>query len=184
MSPFRLVVLAVALAIGSAAQAGEVVPFSGEAEAGTLVVKTQERRLYFVVGDGTAIRYPVAVGRPGKQWEGATTVAAKYTNPAWSPPEEVKADNPALPDVIAGGSPSNPMGPRAMTLAGGEYAIHGTNRPESIGTFASYGCIRMYNEDIVDLFERVRVGAPVVVLREPAAPRVRQAVNGRPASRL
>jgi lipoprotein-anchoring transpeptidase ErfK/SrfK len=75
--------------------------------------------------------------------------------PAWSPPEEVRLDNPNLPDVIPGGAPNNPMGLAALTVSGGEYAIHGTNRPESIGKFASYGCIRMHNEDIADLFERV-----------------------------
>ncbi len=89
----------------------------------------------------------------------------KHVEPAWSPPDEVRQDNPKLPDVIPGGAPNNPMGPRALTLSGGEYAIHGTNRPDSIGTFASYGCIRMYNQDIVDLFERVGVGTEVVVTR-------------------
>ena len=89
----------------------------------------------------------------------------KYVQPAWTPPAEVKADNPKLPDVIPGGAPNNPMGVAAMTLSGGEYAIHGTNRPESIGTFASYGCIRMLNQDITDLFGRVSVGTDVVVLR-------------------
>ena len=84
---------------------------------------------------------------------------------AWSPPAEVKRDNPGLPRVIPGGTPGNPMGPRALTLTGGEYAIHGTNRPSSIGGYASYGCIRMYNHDIVDLFSRVQVGTPVVVIR-------------------
>ena len=85
-------------------------------------------------------------------------------NPAWSPPEEVLRDNPRLPPVYPGGSPENPMGPRALTLSGGEgYAIHGTSRPHSIGTFASYGCIRMFNEDILDLFERVKVGTEVLV---------------------
>ena len=166
MLPIRACTILIALAIGTAAMAREIVPFSSEAQPGTVVVKTQERRLYLVLGDGTAIRYPVAVGRPGKQWEGYTRVAGKHISPAWSPPEEVRLDNPRLPEVIAGGLASNPMGPRALTLAGGEYAIHGTNRPNSIGTFASYGCIRMYNEDILDLFERVHVGTPVVVIRE------------------
>ncbi len=87
-----------------------------------------------------------------------------HIDPAWSPPEEVKQDNPRLPDVIPGGSPANPMGPRDLTLSGGgQYAIHGTNRPHTVGTFASYGCIRMFNEDILDLFERVNVGTEVVV---------------------
>ena len=83
--------------------------------------------------------------------------------PAWSPPAEVKRDNPRLPSVIAGGSPHNPMGAGALTLSRGQYAIHGTNRPDSIGRFASYGCIRMHNQDIVDLFGRVSVGTPVMV---------------------
>ena len=149
----------------SAASAREVVPFNGGAEPGTIVVKTGERRLYLVVGGGRAVRYPVAVGRPAKQWFGQAAVNGKHLRPAWSPPEEVRRDNPNLPDVIPGGSPRNPMGPRAMTLSGGEYAIHGTNRPESIGKYASYGCIRMYNEDIAHLFQRVSVGTPVVVTR-------------------
>ena len=147
------------------ASAREVVRYDSEVRPGTIVVKTAERRLYFVLGDRTAIRYPVAVGRRGKQWQGFAQVNGKHIQPAWVPPAEVRADNPQLPAVIPGGSPRNPMGPRAMTLSGGEYAIHGTNKPSSIGTFASYGCIRMYNRDILDLFERVSVGTPVVVAR-------------------
>ena len=147
------------------AGAREIVPFDGAVQPGTIVVKTAERRLYLVLGDGKAIRYPVAVGRPGKQWQGFARVAGKHIQPAWTPPAEVLADNPRLPHVIPGGSPGNPMGPRAMTLSGGQYAIHGTNKPSSIGTFASYGCIRMYNQDILDLFEMVSVGTPVVVSR-------------------
>ncbi|MEH3118594.1 MAG: L,D-transpeptidase [Methylorubrum populi] len=148
-----------------AAQAREIVPFSDGIGAGTIVVRTNERRLYLVNGDGTAIRYPVAVGKPGKQWSGATQIDGKYVQPDWSPPAEVKRDHPRLPNLIRGGSPGNPMGVAAMTLRGGEYAIHGTNRPNSIGTFASYGCIRMYNQDIADLFERVSVGTQVYVMR-------------------
>ena len=151
----------VALSAGFAS-AREVVPFDGFSP-GTVVVNTSQRRLYYVVGNGTAIRYPVAVGKPGKQWFGASRIDGKYVNPAWSPPAVVRRDNPKLPDVIPGGTPGNPMGVRALTLAGDEYAIHGTNRPDSIGTSASYGCIRMFNQDIVDLYERVTVGTPVVV---------------------
>ncbi|CAA2102724.1 putative L,D-transpeptidase YbiS [Methylobacterium bullatum] len=143
----------------------ELVAFDQAVMPGTVVVRTSERRLYLVNGDGTAIRYPVAVGKPGKQWTGATKIDGKYVEPAWSPPREVKRDNPRLPDVIAGGSPHNPMGAAAMTLAGGEYAIHGTNRPNSVGTYASYGCIRMYNQDVVDLYGRVSVGTQVYVTR-------------------
>lgn len=149
----------------SAGEAREVVAFEAPAHAGTIVIRTSERRLYFVRGDGTAIRYPVAVGKAGKQWLGQSRIDGKYIQPAWSPPYEVKRDNPRLPDLIPGGSPRNPMGIAALTLDGGEYAIHGTNRPDSVGTYASYGCIRMYNSDIVDLYERVQVGTPVVVVR-------------------
>jgi lipoprotein-anchoring transpeptidase ErfK/SrfK len=146
------------------AEAREVVAFK-EAPAGTIVVRTHERRLYFVVGDGRAIRYPVGVGRAGKQWAGETFINGKQVKPAWSPPAEVKHDKPSLPNLIPGGSPRNPMGAAAMTLHGGEYAIHGTNVPGSVGGFVSYGCIRMYNADIVDLYERVGVGTKVIVTR-------------------
>ena len=150
------------------AQAREVVGFSGNYSTGTIVVKTNERALYYVLGNGKALRYPVGVGRAGKQWTGTAMINGKQLKPAWSPPAEVKRDKPSLPNVIPGGSPSNPMGAAAMTLSGGEYAIHGTNKPESIGKFASYGCIRMLNDDVADLFERVDVGTQVVVLREPS----------------
>ena len=151
-------------ALAAPAQASPaLVGFHGDYAPGTIVVKTGERRLYLVLDDGTAVRYPVGVGKAGKQWAGVTKIDGKYRQPAWAPPAEVKRDNPNIPDVIAGGSPSNPMGVAAMTLAGGEYAIHGTNRPSSIGGYVSYGCVRMYNEDITDLFGRVPVGTRVVV---------------------
>jgi lipoprotein-anchoring transpeptidase ErfK/SrfK len=167
----RTALLALAAAalmmIGSTASAStrEVVRYTAEAQPGTIVVKTAERKLYLALGGGEAIRYTVAVGRPGKQWQGKAQVSGKFVQPAWTPPAEVRADNPALPEVIPGGAPNNPMGVAAMTLSGGEYAIHGMNRPESIGKFASYGCIRMLNQDITDLFERVDVGTQVVVTR-------------------
>ena len=159
-----VLVLAAFIAPTSAA-ARDVVPFDSGYSGGTVVVVTHQRRLYYVLGNGQAIRYPVGVGRAGKQWSGATRIDGKYIRPAWSPPREVKRDKPSLPDVIAGGSPRNPMGAAALTLAGGEYAIHGTNVPRSIGGNVSYGCIRMYNEDITDLYARVRVGTMVVVTR-------------------
>ena len=130
---------------------------------GTIVVRTHERRLYLIVEAGRAMRYPVGVGRAGRQWVGTTTIDGKYRNPAWSPPNEVRRDKPGMPDVIPGGSPRNPMGVAAMTLAGGEYAIHGTNMPGSVGGFVSYGCIRMLNDDISDLYQRVPVGTKVTV---------------------
>nr|WP_246413283.1 L,D-transpeptidase [Methylobacterium brachythecii] len=153
------------IVVAAPAQAREVVPFTGGGMAGTLVVRTSERRLYLVNGDGTAIRYPVAVGKPGKQWAGQTMIDGKYYQPDWSPPAVVKRDHPRIPNLIRGGTAANPMGVAAMTLRGGQYAIHGTNRPESIGHFASYGCIRMLNQDISDLFERVSVGTQVTVMR-------------------
>ena len=149
----------------ASASTREVVRYDGTVQPGTIVVKTAERKLYLVLGAGEAIRYTVAVGRPGKQWQGKAQVNGKYVQPAWTPPAEVKADNPALPDVIPGGAPNNPMGVAAMTLSGGEYAIHGTNKPESIRKCASYGCIRMLNDDVADLFERVDVGTKGVVVR-------------------
>lgn len=156
--------LAAGLSVGTEAQARpDLVAFRGDYSPGTIVVKTSERRLYLVMGGGSAVRYPVGVGKPGKQWAGVTRIDGKYRQPAWSPPADVKRDNPRIPNVIAGGSPANPMGVAAMTLAGGEYAIHGTNRPGSVGGFVSYGCVRMYNEDITDLFQRVSVGTAVVV---------------------
>jgi len=146
------------------ASAREVVAVDGAFQAGTIVVKTSERKLYYVIGAGQAVRYSIAVGRPGKEWSGSTYIARKEVNPVWGPPAEVKRDKPGLPDLVPPG-PHNPLGPRAMVLAHGQYAIHGTNRRESIGTRASYGCIRMYNEDVVELFDRVGIGTPVVVLR-------------------
>ena len=156
---------AVMMCVSAPANAREVVPFEGGVQPGTIVVKTAERRLYLVLGNGSAIRYPVAVGRPGKQWQGSAQVNGKHVQPAWTPPAEVRADNPRLPHVIPGGSPGNPMGPRALTLSGGEYAIHGTNMPGSVGGFVSYGCIRMLNADISDLYQRVPVGTTVTVTR-------------------
>ena len=145
-------------------QARESVNFNGYS-AGTVVVKTNERRLYYVMGGGKAMRYPVGVGRAGRTWAGTSFISGKYIKPAWSPPKEIRRDKPGLPTVIPGGSPSNPMGAAALTLGAGEYAIHGTNAPGSIGGFVSYGCIRMHNADILDLYGRVHFGTQVVVLR-------------------
>jgi lipoprotein-anchoring transpeptidase ErfK/SrfK len=153
-----------AAVLGAApARAGHETVAANGYEAGTIVIRTHERRLYYYIGGGWALRYPVGVGRAGKQWSGTSYINGKYRNPDWKPPEDVRRDKPDLPDVIPGGSPHNPMGVAAMTLAGGEYAIHGTNKPSSIGGFVSYGCIRMYNEDITDLYGRVDYHTPVVV---------------------
>jgi len=154
--------------------AGFVAPVSSHARemvyltgypAGTIVVKTNERRLYFILDGSQAIRYPIGVGRAGKAWSGSAYINGKYIRPGWSPPLEIKRDKPSLPDLIPGGSPRNPMGAAALTLSEGEYAIHRTNNPASIGGFVSYGCIRMYNQDIMDLYGRVSLGTKVVVLQ-------------------
>ena len=137
----------------------------GRFDPGTIVIRTGERKLYYVVSPGEAIRYTIAVGKAGKQWRGIKYVEELQVDPAWSPPAEVKRDNPRLPDVIPGGSPRNPMGARVIGLGPtGQYAIHGTNMPNTIGTAASYGCFRMHNQDVIDLYARVRMGTPVVVL--------------------
>jgi lipoprotein-anchoring transpeptidase ErfK/SrfK len=147
------------------ASAREVVAFNDGAAAGTIVVRTHERRLYLVLGDGRALRYPVGVGRTGQQWSGRAVIDGKHIKPDWQAPPDIARGNPRLAGVIPGGSPRNPMGAAALTLSGGEYAIHGTNNPGSIGGFVSYGCIRMHNRDIMDLYGRVGVGTPVVVTR-------------------
>ncbi|WP_370635052.1 L,D-transpeptidase [Methylocystis sp. WRRC1] len=147
-------------------RAREIVGFSPSASAGAIIIKVRERALFFVVGDGVAIRYRIAVPKRGKEWAGAAHVSGKYINPDWSPPPCVKADHPELPDIIPGGAPGNPMGARAITLDRLHIAIHGTSRKmrRSIGTAASYRCIRMLNEDVIDLFDRVRIGAPVLMI--------------------
>jgi len=148
-----------------AAARGAVVPYRADVPSGTIVVSTNERRLYLVLGEGRALAYPVGVGRAGRQWAGRSMIDSKRIQPAWGPPPDIKRENPGLPDVIPGGSPKNPMGAAALTLSGGQYAIHGTNNPGSIGGFVSYGCIRMYNQDITDLYDRVGVGTTVIVTR-------------------
>jgi lipoprotein-anchoring transpeptidase ErfK/SrfK len=149
----------------ASSSAREIVPFNGFS-AGTIVIKTNERRLYYVLGDGKAIRYPVGVGKRGMAWSGTAQIDGKYLKPGWKAPDSIRRDYSGPAEVIPGGSPHNPMGAAAMTLSGGgEYAIHGTNNPGSVGGFVSHGCIRMYNEDVMDLYERVSFGTSVVVLR-------------------
>jgi lipoprotein-anchoring transpeptidase ErfK/SrfK len=147
--------------------AGDVVAFSSPAPPGAIVIIAPQRKLYFVVSDESAIRYPIAVPKNGNEWSGNATVNGKFVNPDWVPSPCVKADHPKLPDFIPGGAPNNPMGARAITLECFEIAIHGTTNKmrRSIGTAASYGCIRMLNEDVIDLFNRVGIGTPVLMIR-------------------
>ena len=146
-----------------AMSAPEVVNFSSTSAVGTIVVRTSERQLYLVLNGGTALRYPVGVGRAGREWSGMSSIAEKFIAPHWAPPAEIRREHPNLPALILSGSPDNPMGAAALTLAGGPYAIHGTNDPSSIGGSVSYGCIRMLNADIADLYARVGKGTPVLV---------------------
>lgn len=148
------------------AQAREVVDFPDyRYQPGTILIRTAERKLYYIATPGQALRYTIAVGKAGKQWRGVKYVEELQVDPAWSPPAEVKRDNPRLPDVIPGGASNNPMGARVIGLGpGGQYAIHGTNNPRSVGTAASYGCFRMHNSDVIDLYARVRMGTPVIVM--------------------
>jgi lipoprotein-anchoring transpeptidase ErfK/SrfK len=141
----------------------EIVAFRGYAP-GTIVISTSERRLYYVLGNGTAIRYGVGVGRPGFEWAGSKTITMKREWPDWRPPAQMLRRRPDLPRYMAGGV-DNPLGARAMYLGGSLYRIHGSNEPDTIGQAVSSGCIRMTNADVVDLYSRVRVGTRVVVLR-------------------
>lgn len=145
-------------------QARELVSWEGDQGAGTIVIMTSERKLYYILGEGMALRYDVAVGKAGMQWSGDTFVEKMRKNPGWSPTARMRRQNPRLPEYVPPG-PKNPLGVRAIYLGWSEYRIHGTNAPSSIGRAASSGCIRMRNNDVTDLFERVHIGAPVHVIR-------------------
>ncbi len=149
----------------SGASARDTVAFSPDVEPGTIVISASQRKLFYVVSPGVAIRYPVAVPKRGKEWSGYAEIDGKYLHPDWTPPDVVRADHPELPSFIPGGSSRNPMGVAALTLDRGEVAIHGTSprMRGSIGTAASYGCIRMLNEDVADLYSRVDIGSPVIM---------------------
>jgi lipoprotein-anchoring transpeptidase ErfK/SrfK len=141
----------------------QVVEYHGRESPGTIVIDTPNKFLFLVQGDGKALRYGVGVGRPGFTWSGVKTVSAKKEWPAWTPPPEMLARRPDLPRHMEGG-PQNPLGARAMYLGSSLYRIHGSNEPWTIGTNVSSGCIRMRNEDVIDLYGRVGVGARVVVI--------------------
>ncbi len=141
----------------------EIVSYSGNHAPGTIVVVSAERRLYLVLEGGKAMRYGVGVGRPGFGWTGTHTITMKQEWPDWRPPAAMLKRRPDLPRFMKGGE-DNPLGARAMYLGSSIYRIHGSNEPESIGHAVSSGCIRMLNEDVVDLYNRVKVGTRVVVL--------------------
>jgi lipoprotein-anchoring transpeptidase ErfK/SrfK len=141
----------------------QVVEYNGKEAPGTLVIDTPNKFLYLVKGNGHAMRYGVGVGKPGFTWSGVKTISAKKEWPAWTPPAEMLKRRPDLPRHMEGG-PENPLGARAMYLGSTLYRIHGSNEPWTIGTNVSSGCIRMRNEDVIDLYGRVKVGTRVVVL--------------------
>jgi lipoprotein-anchoring transpeptidase ErfK/SrfK len=143
------------------------VAFDTREAPGTIVIDTGGTALYYVLGQGRAIRYGVGVGREGFTWSGVQTISRKAEWPDWHPPAEMIARQPYLPRFMAGG-PGNPLGARAMYLGNSVYRIHGTNDPSTIGKFVSSGCIRLTNEDVTDLFSRVNVGTKVVVLPKTA----------------
>ena len=144
-----------------------VVAFGTTEAPGTIIIDTGNTTLYYVLGQGRAIRYGVGVGRQGFTWSGVQTISRKAEWPDWHPPAEMIARQPYLPRFMAGG-PGNPLGARAMYLGTSQYRIHGTNDPSTIGKFVSSGCIRLTNEDVADLFSRVDVGTRVVVLPKNA----------------
>jgi lipoprotein-anchoring transpeptidase ErfK/SrfK len=141
----------------------QTVSFSPKFATGQIVVSFGDRRLYLVTKPGQAISYPIAVPREDARWEGTTTVSMKRENPSWTPTPTMIKLNPKLPSWVPGGHPMNPLGVRALYLGTSTYRIHGTDAPWTIGEAVSAGCIRMYNEDVLDLYPRVPVGAKVIV---------------------
>jgi lipoprotein-anchoring transpeptidase ErfK/SrfK len=141
----------------------EVVRLTPQFENGEIVVSFGDRRLYYVTRPGEAISYPIAIPREQDRWQGVTTVSDKKTNPSWTPTPTMVADNPRLPRWVPGGHPMNPLGVRALYLGDSTYRIHGTDAPWTIGTAISKGCIRMYNQDILDLYARASIGGKVTV---------------------
>lgn len=142
----------------------EEVEYSGKLSPGTIWVNTVEKRLYYILPGNRAIKYGVGVGRPGFAWAGTQTISRKAEWPAWTPPPQMLKRRPDLPRHMEGGE-GNPLGARAMYLGSSLYRIHGSNEPETIGQAVSSGCIRMLNDDVIDLYSRVKVGTRVVVTR-------------------
>jgi lipoprotein-anchoring transpeptidase ErfK/SrfK len=142
----------------------QIVSLQTKEPAGTIIVNTVERRLYLVLGGGKAMRYGIGVGRPGFEWTGEHRISQMRQWPDWRPPAAMLKRRPDLPRHMAGG-PDNPLGARALYLGSSIYRIHGSNEPESIGSAVSSGCIRMTNDDVEDLYARVKLGTKVIVMR-------------------
>ena len=141
----------------------QIVAYSSREVPGTVIIDTQRTHLFYVLGNGKAVRYGIGVGREGFTWSGVKSIIRKTEWPDWYPPPAMVARQPYLPRMVAGG-PGNPLGARAMYIGGTEYRIHGTNDPSSIGKHISSGCIRMTNDNVIDLYNRVSIGAKVIVL--------------------
>jgi lipoprotein-anchoring transpeptidase ErfK/SrfK len=141
----------------------ELVRFSPQFRSGEIIVSFGDRRLYFINRPGEAISYPIAIPREQDRWQGVTKISDKKVNPPWRPTADMLAENPRLPTWVPGGHPMNPLGVRALYLGASSYRIHGTDAPWTIGTAASKGCIRMYNQDVLDLYPRAQIGAKVTV---------------------
>ncbi len=142
----------------------KIVDYDTKARPGTIIVETSERRLYFVLDDGKAVKYGIGVGRDGFRWSGSHTITRKAEWPGWTPPPAMRKRVPGLPAYMEGG-PNNPLGARALYIGSTLYRLHGTSEPWTIGQAVSSGCIRLTNEDIIDLYDRVKVGSRVVVNR-------------------
>ncbi|HSM40891.1 MAG TPA: L,D-transpeptidase [Afifellaceae bacterium] len=142
----------------------EVIDYEGPYKANTIIIDTTERRLYYVMEDGKAIKYGVGVGREGFQWAGTNRISRKAEWPGWTPPPAMRKRQPDLPTYMEGGI-NNPLGARALYIGSTIYRIHGSNEPWTIGQAVSSGCIRMTNDDVTHLYERVKVGTKVVVTR-------------------
>lgn len=140
-----------------------VVDFSPRYRPRQIIVSFGDRKLYYIYRRGQAISYPIAVPRSQSRWSGVTHVSQKRVNPGWTPTPEMRRENPKLPAHVPGGHPLNPLGVRALYLGSSLYRIHGTDAPWTIGSAVSKGCIRMYNEDVIDLYRRTRVGTKVTV---------------------
>jgi lipoprotein-anchoring transpeptidase ErfK/SrfK len=131
--------------------------------AGTILVSFGDRRLYYMLGKGQAVSYPIAIPKPEARWAGVSFVSNKTVNPVWTPTEDMRRENPKLPAFMPGGHPRNPLGVRALYVGSTMYRIHGTDAPWLIGEEVSHGCVRLLNEDIIDLFDRAKVGAKIVI---------------------
>jgi lipoprotein-anchoring transpeptidase ErfK/SrfK len=141
----------------------EVVSFSPQYARGQIIVSFGDRRLYYITQPGQALSYPIAIPRDQSRWQGVTSVSDKRVNPSWTPTPTMVAENPRLPRWVPGGHPMNPLGVRALYLGASSYRIHGTDAPWTIGTAVSKGCIRLYNQDVLDLYPRIPIGTKVTV---------------------